>query len=280
VPQGFSTFKGSLQPKGFYYQCLSNSPYNKPYIYSESSGEYWQIAENEIDCCFSNKDDGGSTENRLQNVCMDIKEHLISALNLGIEGLDNDHVTWKSESAFSSPKLDWLGNVTTNFINAEVKWLSNGLPRKIHYTSSDNIDKSYDITCYYDAASLPPSTCVIEIATRGKLQYITNVVRLISYGLRSDATGGFTPTNFFADGIEGRRLITESNGFAYLLLKNQAPELIDQTGAGLSIPHDSFVKRSYFIRFVLAMMAVAPMLWIVIRTIGRRKEQQRKQGNE
>lgn len=43
--RGFTTWKASLQPNGFFIECVSNSPYNAAVlIYGESTVEYWQTS--------------------------------------------------------------------------------------------------------------------------------------------------------------------------------------------------------------------------------------------
>jgi hypothetical protein len=251
---GFCPFKASLQPNGFFYQCLSDFPYGRSYIYCESIDKYWQITSNEIDVASKQLSQGASETNRLKIVCADMKQHLVDVLNLGIEGLDNKTITWTSQNEFTSPLLDWIGKPTSGKIQVKIESFYQNLPASLRCISTTEKGRQqYEIIFRYDQPVLPPREIIIKKSINGNMLYFTNVIHNITFGLREDAIQGFMPSNFFPGNLVPVRFIVESNGFAYVA-NNGVRQLIDQSGVGVSVPHNSLYNRVGFIQVVFFVL--------------------------
>jgi hypothetical protein len=164
---GFTTWKASLQPNGFFVECVSNSPYHaSTLIYGESSSGYWQTSYGQKSghegfrgafVAPKKSQDGGSTLNTRQIAALHMKMMLLNVLNIGIEGLDSTNIRWLSETVFTSPALDGAGQLTSDKIQVTIESFDRGLPSRLHYirTGDDKLD--YLIFCKYDHPVLPPS---------------------------------------------------------------------------------------------------------------------------
>lgn len=264
-PVGVSAFKAALQPNGFFYQCLSNTPYGKAYIYSESTGNYWLMAPNEIDSASKKQQEGASDKNRIQLVSADMRRHVIDVLNMGIEGLDNGNIRWVSTNEFTSPLLDWLGRRTGGNIKVKIELFVNNLPNEIHcISSSTNESQEYDITCGYDKPMLPPHEVIIKKNINGSARFYTNIIDNIVFGLRGDAVEGFVPSNFYTASSMPNKQVIESNGLDYVK-SDIGMRLLDNSGVGVNVKNGLPIRP--LVRFVLVVLVFLPLTVIAYKAV-------------
>ena len=231
--RGLTTWRGSLQPGGFLFQCVSNSPFDPMLAYGESSNSFWQTSSRGISTAPKNPEEGGSDKNGRQIMCLRFKRILIDALNFGIEGLDNEHITWVSPREFTSPLLDWTGKPTSGSIHVRIEAYSQDLPSRLQCeTITGSRKRTITIQCLYDQPSLPPTRTVCEMLdSANKTRRLTNIIRGIVFGLRDDPMKGFLPSDLLpADFVPTVQMVA-SNGSRYIVLPDGSRRLVDENVA-------------------------------------------------
>jgi len=266
--QGFTRWQASLQPGGFFFQCKSNPPFDPMLAYGESSNFYWQISSRGISVAPKRPEEGGSEENGRQIMCLHFKRVLIDALNLGIEGLDNERITWISENEFTSPLLDWVGKPTAGQIHVIVESYSNGLPTRLRCeTKTPNANRVARIFCEYDQPSLPPHRVICELVDNdNKVLRLTNIIRRITFGVRDESERGFLPEDLLPPGFVPKVKLVASNGVRYLVLPDGSLKLVDEDTARDIVPVGRRQKAKPLIYAIFAVSflgvpAVMALIW-------------------
>ncbi|MGH7939633.1 MAG: hypothetical protein ACREFR_00990 [Limisphaerales bacterium] len=265
---GFSEFKASLQPDGFFLQCLSNAPFGdigNLYVFGESANQYWEISPpHEIDVSYKSQRQGGSTKNRLPRVAADMKQKTRDVLNLGIKDLDNTDIVWINPNRFIGHMVDWLGEPTTNTVRVEVQFQKH-LPVHLDcLASTSNGFQEYSIDCRYNEPALPPYETVIAESIKGKTYLYTNIIRKIAFGTLARQPLGFDPSNFPAVFPAVEHLIVESNGTAYAVGPNGVWRQVNKTGVEPS--QDISQGRRMAIRIVfLIFLVVLPVAAVLLK---------------
>ncbi|MEI6394455.1 MAG: hypothetical protein WCT12_25520 [Verrucomicrobiota bacterium] len=235
---GFSTWKGALQPGGFYFQCISNTPWtvrkgSSGVVFGESSEEFWEASSGAIMTASKRPEKGASENNGRAQVCGHFKRELTGVLNLGIEGLDNKNITWTSPKEFNSPFLNSFGRATESRIKVTVELFDGALPKRLRSVVMTGRNKTQEsqITCEYSAPVLPPRRVVFRKSVNGRFVGIfTNIIQDIVFGVISNSEVGFLRSDFVSDEAAAtRRRIEERNGQTYIVHSNSVQELVDDT---------------------------------------------------
>jgi hypothetical protein len=265
TPKGESLFKASLQPDGFYLQCLTKAPYGGKYIYSESTSNYWVMSSNTVETAFKSKILGGSPTNHAALLSAYMRRQVIDILNFGIANLDNSNIAWVSPNEFTSPFLDEFGERTSGKIDVRVESLTNNLPAELHCmasTAEGSIE--YDISCHYEKPVLPPWQFIVKIQRGGSVQFITNVINNIVFGVRNDSVEEFGPWNFFSTASMPKRQLLDSNSLVYIQT-NDVLQLFDRSvNAGVVRPHSSIQLE---VRVALISMIFLPLAIIIYKLL-------------
>jgi len=272
--KGFTTWRASLQPGGFFFQCESNPPFDAMLAYGESSNSYWQISSRGISIAPKRPEEGGSEKNGRQIMCLHFKRILIDALNLGIEGLDNEHITWISENEFTSSLLDWIGRPTAGQIHVTVESSWRGLPTRLHCEKkTPNANRVVTIFCEYDQPSLPPHQVIYEMVNSdNKIRRLTNIIRSITYGLQDDPGRGFLPADLLPTDFVPKVQLVASNGSRYLVLPNGSRKLVDEDPARDVVPVGETLRTMPFFYAIFALSFLClPVVIAAIWALKRRR---------
>lgn len=268
--EGFTTIKASLQPNGFFFEYLTNSPYPGLYTYGESKDEFWQVTPTVIDIAKKDPAMGGTESNRLQTICRTRERLIAYVLNFGIDGLDNNNIRWLSTNEFTSPLLNWTGDPIQGSIKVKITSFYEGLPYSLECeTASDKGRQHLQISCRYSDPCLPPSEVDIKKTENGQVSFLTNVIQNVAFGLRSDAAGGFAPAAFYHGKSAALREI-ESNGLAYVAQTNGALHLI---GKSKTFPPEMAyrARKLTFLRVGFVLLTVVPLGLLFYRITSKPK---------
>ena len=93
----FSTWRASLQPEGYFFQCVSNSPYTSTLIFGESIDTYWQTSLAGVAVASKKKEEGGSEKNSRQAV-----SNVFLQLNGTLEQLSADQYIQPCRTLFNN----------------------------------------------------------------------------------------------------------------------------------------------------------------------------------
>ncbi|MGH8022663.1 MAG: hypothetical protein ACRED1_03720, partial [Limisphaerales bacterium] len=107
-------------------------------------------------------------------MCLVSKRDISSILNLGINNLDNQKITWVSPNEFASPFLNWIGQPSPGKIDVKILSYYQNLPREIEYDVFGPVRRHFDITCKYARPVLPPSEEDITETGKGWVLSFTN----------------------------------------------------------------------------------------------------------
>jgi hypothetical protein len=266
--KGFTTWRASVQPKGFFFQCLSNSPFSKFFNFGESSHEYWQIAPNIITTSSKNQMEGGSISNRLQRLDLTVKQKIGDVLNFGIGGLCPSYIKWISPDEFTSPLEDaFTGMPMTgnNRFDVKIDEFYQGLPSRLHYTLTTDVEtQEYSIICKYDHPVLPPTTVIIKWSLNAEDIFYTNIIRSIEFGLRGDAAEGFYATNFLMGENRDQVRNVESNGVNYY----NGVARVDPSKR-MAETHNDRVK---YMKIILGLFIILPLVAFIYSATRRKPE--------
>ncbi|HZU29880.1 MAG TPA: hypothetical protein VFB79_02120 [Candidatus Angelobacter sp.] len=233
--QGYSIWKASLQPNGFFFQVISNNPFYPPtnnaanLTFGESTKDYWTVGTG-ISYAPKESAEGGSPKNSREIICRRIKQWLVDILNLGLEGIDTDSIEWTDSTNFSCGLLDDQGEQTRYKGYVSILASEGGLPTLIHYSTSFKTNETNIITCRYKQHSLPPSEVMVQKRVLGRgIVTLTNVIINISFGLRKGTEEGFLPSDFVPPDMAVKSFIVESNGSRFELSPDGHYTKIDET---------------------------------------------------
>jgi hypothetical protein len=283
--QGYTTFKGSLQPGGFFMQCTNVVPVRQ-LIFGESPSELWQITTSpgrptQIDLVPKDAETVSANIKRpatKQLVVQNFKRQMIDSLNMGIEGLDNAKLTWLSNTQFTSPMLDWAGQETSGKVQVTILSAdTNGFPTlmRCQSTSPGLCGAEYTVACSYDSPSLPPSKVLIHTS----YGVFTNIIQSVVFGLNSNALTGFTVSEFNSlEGATKSHEIIQSNGLRYAVQEDGRLNAIDQRAAeatlqqAVQLETEALEKPSHvvLIRIAFTVLLISPLIFIYTR-FGRRR---------
>ncbi len=194
INQGETRWKAVLQPSGFYIDTLSWFKKNQRLIFGENAQEYWQISGYGIgqnlspeSVSIAPKDPakGGTEDCSRATVVRYQKKALKDILNLGIIGLDNQHLVWIAKNRFESPLLDAEGHPTEGKVRVIIEAAQDGLPTRLRAVStSPRFTNELSILCAYNQPALPPSQVIVARTLNGeKWPTMTNQITQISLGL-------------------------------------------------------------------------------------------------
>jgi hypothetical protein len=231
--EGMETFRGSLQPGGFFLQTTTNLPYNRLLTTGESTNDYWQVTLSGIGYAPKDPTQGGSISNTISTICSWQKERLLDALNLGIESLDTDTIRWISPTQFianSSLNVGGFEVGKVGEIRGQIEAFDQGLPSRLSYSNSIITNEERIILYHYDEPSLPPSETTIQVwKDKKKTATLWNSIYDIRFGLRDESNSGFLPSQFLAKNYVPKITLIQSNGLRYAIEPNGHLRLFEPT---------------------------------------------------
>ena len=269
---GFSTWRAALQPGGFFFDCISNSPYKHQIAFGESSNLFWQTSPKGISKAPKSPDEGGSDKNGRQIISLSFKKAISDILNFGIEGLDTQHIRWLSDTNFTASLVDWVGNSTEGNVNVSFILQADGLPARFNcIEKSPNGLRYYSIDCIYDHLIFPPSRTVIQqLSNRGiVISSTTNIIHYIDFGLIGMPSRGFFPSDITPSNFVPGVNIVQSNGSRFLISTNGSLILISESNDGTAVPRG----KSHSLRWFLVLLLCLPIIIFILaykRRLGRK----------
>jgi hypothetical protein len=256
--KGVSLFKASLQPNGFFLQCLTVAPFGGKYIYSESTSNYWSMSSNVVETAFKSPFLGGSSTNHAAIVGMYMRRQVIDILNIGIANLDNSNIKWVSTNEFTSSFLDVFGERAIGTIDVKIQSFTNNLPVELHCLASTVEGPiEYDVSCQYERPTLPPRVFTVKVRHGDSIEFVTNVINSVVFGVRDDSLDGFGPWSFFSATSMPKRQLLDSNCLVYIHT-NGVLQLIDHPVANSVVARPSSSIR-LIVRVVLAGVLLLPL---------------------
>jgi hypothetical protein len=231
---GYTTWKCSIQPGGFFVSIGTNTPvkaWQGGLVYGESESNYWSFSTM-WDLAFVSKyrELGWTVNNYLEQGTVMKKQDILTVLNLGIFSLDRETIQWNGPDQFTAGMLSWDGKPTRYKIQVKIEEYSpEGFPSRLRYWPShpiwerDATNEEFVVHCQYDQPTLPPSQETIQIFVNGKRQREdiggepwTNNIRRITFGLRPGTTErGFLPSMFVPQDYTVKRILVLSNDLRY-----------------------------------------------------------------
>ncbi|MGH7939636.1 MAG: hypothetical protein ACREFR_01005 [Limisphaerales bacterium] len=210
-------------------------------------------------------------------IALYMQQMIQSVLNCGIEGLDNRRITWTLPNTFTSPMLDSFGKRIPGKIQVTIESYEGSLPSRLRYVRTTKAGKiEYQLLFAYPDSTLPPSEVLITGRIHGKDVAYTNLIKSISWGIRTDADQGFQPANFYSmDSMRNRSYIL-SNGLTFLVLSNGERRLLNVPEATL----DLTANRIPLVRTILLASLAVPVaitIYLAVLKIKTSKPNERKQ---
>lgn len=241
--EGMQTFRGSLQPGGFFLQSTTNFPHDPLLTAGESTNDYWQVTVSGIGYAPKDPAQGGSTNNTIPIICAWQRQNLLDVLNLGIAGLDTATIEWSSPTNFTANSLS--DGVQAGRIQCQIEAFDQGLPTRLRYTNTFLKNEERVILYQYDNPFLPPSETTIQIwKNKKKTITLENSIFDIRFGLRDESISGFLPSEFLAKNYVPKVILIQSNGLRYAIEPNGSLRLFEPTKEQLAIFNGTASLRS------------------------------------
>ncbi len=257
LPVPFVPARGALQPGGFFWEYPTNQPNVMPCAYGESVDTYWTVDTNVVSLA-PKSGPGAHPQNGAQFLVEYYRSLLLKLLLLGIEDAAPDSLEWLTPAQFEAvshqnPLVRLTGRLS---LDAE------GLPAQLEYRAAGGPLLECRVDYRYDQRGrvLPGSVVHTRRTKDRPVEFYTNLLRRVEFGLLPKAAEGFRPSFFVDEQDRHRSLLIDSNAMTY-----RVTDMGLVLHMGVEPPAHALVKppRSGWMAYALWGMAILSATFLV-----------------